>query len=142
MKKEEIDILGIKKIHEGKSSKQIKEEINNLYNFNREVKSDKKLIVKQHKQIKKLERELNKNKKELFNLKLEQSMKPKDDELTLSDLKKVACLIKEENIGIPKAEIKSLCQIGNKKLDCGLSFLKRNKIINEVIKQGMKYYKK
>ena len=128
MKKEEIDILGIKKSKEGKSQKQIYKEIKNLYNFDREVKLDKKLIVKQQRIIKKLEKEIQKQKKEIFDLKIKEDTTPKGD-LTLSELKKITCLIKEENIGLPRAEIKSLCQIKSDKLDCGLSFLKRNKII-------------
>lgn len=145
MKKEEIDILGLKKRAEGKSYKQIREEINNINNFSKEIKTDKKLIEKQYKIIIKLEKQIEKYKKKIFNLSLVKQSKrinsPRQSvELTLSELKKINYVIKDSN-GIIKKDIKELCNLKEKKITRALSFLKRNKIISEVFLNGLKHYK-
>lgn len=143
MKREEYDILGLKKRAEGKSSKQITKEINNLENFGQQIKVDKKIIVKQAKQIEKLEEKIEKQNKKIFNLSLAVNSKETDENttknITLNDLKRIISMVKSEE-GLGKKEIKEACNITHKKIGCGISFLLRNKLIEEKIKNGQKYY--
>jgi len=143
MKEEEIEILGLKKLAEGKSYKQIKEEINNIDSFGKKIKVDKKVIEKQYKEIKKLKEQLEKQKKKIFNLKLKLDTKEPDKEkknINLNDIKKIILLIRSEN-GLNKKDIYEILYFNNKKIDTILSFLKRNKLIEEKIISGTKYYK-
>ena len=139
MKKEELDVLGIKKTKEGKSYKQIRKEINDLEGFQKETKSDKKIIVKQQRQIDKLENKIEKLNKKIFNLGLKSEIKETKN-ITLGDLNKVIATVSFDTV--PKQEIKALCDLGIKELNCILNFLKRNNIVEESRKNGVTYYKK
>jgi hypothetical protein len=145
MKQEEYDILGLKKRAEGKSSKQIIKEINDINNFGKQLKVNKKTIAKQDKQIIKLKREIEKQNKIIFNLKLEINSKEDNKgntikSITLNDLKKITSIVKVES-GLEKKEIAEACGITNKKINCALTYLLRNNMIEEKTKNGMKYYK-
>lgn len=143
MKKEEVQVLGLKKSKEGKSYSEIKEELLRVDDYCKEVKSDKKLIERLYKRITETEKKLERKNKEIFNLKLKLDAKdPEKDSknLSLNDLKKIMMLIKAEE-GISKKEICETLYFNNKKINCGLTFLVRNKLIEDVSKHSQKYYK-
>lgn len=75
MKKEEADTLIIKKSKEGKTPKQIAEELSLVNNSTKEIKSQVKEIIRLNKLLEKKDKELNKLKKENFDLKFKEDIK-------------------------------------------------------------------
>lgn len=143
MKKEEYDILGLKKLKEGKSYKQIREEINELESFQKECKSDKKIIVKQNNQIERMAKKIEKLQKEIFNL----GLKGETDievigskKVTIGDLRKVVSVVSCDTV--PEQEIRVLCNMDLKKTKIALNYLMRTNQIVEERKSGVTYYKK
>ena len=140
MKKEEYDILGLKKTKEGKSYDTIKKEINNLELFQKETKTNKKIIIKQQREINKLNNKIDKLNKKIFNFGLRDKSKKETKNIILEDLNKVIATVSFSTV--PKQEIKVLCNLKIKKLNCILNHLKRYEIIKESRKNGVIYYKK
>lgn len=141
MKKEEFDILGIKKSKEGKSYGQIKKEINQLEDFQKECKSDKKVIIKQRNLIEKLGKKIIKLEKEIFNLGLRDDGEDKESKnVTVGDLRKVVSIVLCDTV--PEQEIRALCNMDLKKTKIALNYLKRTNQIIEERTKGVSYYKK
>lgn len=145
MKEEEIIVLGLKKRKEGKPNFQIQKEIRDISLFGKGIKTDKKTIDLQNKEISKLKEEVNKLNRELFNLQLsggqEKSIPSNEDKkVTISNLNKLICMIKSSDKPLSKKQLKEAVSLTDGKLKCSLLFLVKNKILNESVKAGVSYY--
>jgi predicted RNase H-like nuclease (RuvC/YqgF family) len=78
MLKEEVRMLLIKKEKENKPPSQIKKEINNINQFQMDIKSQTKEIIRLNKIIKEKDNKINKLEKELFNLRFEEDKNAKN----------------------------------------------------------------
>ncbi len=139
MKKEEEDFLILKKTREGRNYNQIRKEFYDLNNFQKEMKSDKKIIVNQDKDINKLNKKIEQLEKKIFSYGLENNEKSEKN-VTLGDLTKIIATVSLDMV--PKQEIKALCNLERKKIDCALNFLVRNKVIQELKRGGISFYGK
>jgi len=135
MKKEEIDILGIKKSKEGKSFSQIQKEINDLNNFQYNLCENKKVIFSQKDLINKQQREIDKLRKRVMELELSQSTKKEDN---IGELGKILELTTNERV--PKQELRALCKLEKEKFEQIIKFLKKNRLVKEERSKGLFYY--
>lgn len=138
LKKEEKDFLGLKKHRQGKSCDEIKEDFYTLNNLDKTNKSKDKLIIKLQNELEKKEKELNKAKKEIFNLKLISSSSGKVKKDVVGELNKFLSLV--TGTELPEQEIRNLCQLDKERFKQIAGFLKRNKLISERISKGYKFY--
>lgn len=139
MKQEERDILGIKKKKEGKSVEQIREEIYYLDDFQREMKSDKKIIFKLNNDNEKLQKKIEALNKKIFNYELTKDT-IQTKAIRLGELNKIIALTDSDKL--PKSELRALCNMTIEKVNCATSFLVKYNIIEETIIKGAKFYGK
>jgi hypothetical protein len=147
-KKQEVDFLVKNKEIEGKDTKLIYQEINNLKEsqkifklVHQENKSLKLKLFNQEKQITNLKEQLNKQKKKIFDLTMKKDIKkdiqkdigkPSEQKhANVFHLKRILNYL-EENPRVIKTRIKEGCCINFEQLNSGLMFLERvNLIKNE-----------
>ena len=143
MKKEEVEVLGLKKTKEGKSYREIKKEISNVMKTSNGIKLNERLLARKEREIMKLNKKIEKLQDKLFQEGLNKEMeqeKPNKKKVTLSQINKLLSLIKSES-KTPKGELRDLVGLTKEQIDRALTFLKRNKLITEISNNGQKLYK-
>lgn len=139
MKKEEVDFLGIKKVKEGKDYNQIKKEISQINNYQENIKTDKKLFIRQSKVIEEQSRKIDSLTKKLMSSELN-SYGDKKDYIAIGDLDKILSFTTNERV--PKQELRALCKLEKKQFESAITFLKKYKLIKEEKDNGLSYYQR
>lgn len=137
MKKEEVDFLGLKKIKEGKSSKQIKDEIESIESFQKKIKYNEKSYIKQSEEIERLKDEINKLQKKLMNVELGDTLTRYP---TIKEASRIITLITDSPS--TKNKLIQTSTLTREKVDVIVSFILKHKIIKEQTKNGIKYYER
>ena len=131
MKREEVDFLKLKKIKEGKTYKEIKEEITELLKFQNGIKLNVKILAQKQKKIYDLEEKIKRLQERLQTSILRKEVDLEDgDNITLMKIKRTLNLIKSGEI--TKIELRRLVNISERKMKIILSFLKKNKLIEKI----------
>ena len=131
MKREEVDFLKLKKVKEGKTYKEIKEEITELLKFQNGIKLNVKILAQKQKKIYDLEEKIKRLQERLQTSILRKEVDLEDgDNITLMKIKRTLNLIKSGEI--TKIELRRLVNISERKMKIILSFLKKNKLIEKI----------